>query len=136
MNSSSALVLAPTDPKSMLDTFFQTTMSDTKYSIVVALGTFSTLIWCLAMPTFCMQRRSTTKLVRPSTSVVLSFSFLITVAISKTVLTKYIFEHLKAPVAMSALSCILTTCLLLPVTIFKRQFRMLRITELATFSSV
>ena len=68
--------------------------------------------------------------------VIASFCFLVAVAICKTVLTKYIFENLRAPVAMSALSCIVTALLILPINPYTGQFRVIRVDELATFSAV
>ena len=66
----------------------------------------------------------------------MSFAFLVAVGIFKTVLTKHIFEDLRAPVAMSALSCVVTSFTLLPVLIYTRQCRMLKIKEVGSFFMV
>lgn len=51
-------------------------------------------------------------------------------------LTKYIFEHIRAPVAMSTLSCIVTAFILLPVIIYKGQWRTVHLSEVCIFTGV
>ena len=102
---------------------------------VMTLVAFSLLIWCAAVPHSCTTTHATTRF-QVSSSVMLSFAFLVVVAIAKTVLTKHIFEHFHAPVAMSALSCIVTALLLCPITVYTRQCRMLRVSEIVTFFMV
>ena len=48
-------------------------------------------------------------------SMVFAFSFLTFVAVTKTLLTKFVFTHVDTPVAFSVLSCIATIVVLLPV---------------------
>ena len=62
-----------------------------------------------------------------------AFAFLVIVAISKTVLTKHIFEDVRAPVALSAISCAVTAILLMPISLYTKQMRMLRADEIGTF---
>ena len=71
-----------------------------------------------------------------NTSTVLSFLLLVIIAMSKTVLTKHIFEHINAPVAMSALSCIVTGIMLIPVCIANGTLRLLTMEEGKTLSLV
>ena len=46
---------------------------------------------------------------------ILALAFLTFVAVTKTILTKLVFTHVKAPVAFSVLSCVATNVCLLPV---------------------
>ena len=54
--------------------------------------------------------------------VVIAFSFLTFVAVSKTLLTKFVFTHVDTPVAFSVLSCIATIIVLLPVFLVKPSY--------------
>ena len=56
-----------------------------------------------------------------------ALSFLICVAVVKTLLTKMVFVHVGNPVAFSLLSCVATTIWLLPIFAFRpKMFHMLR----------
>lgn len=79
--------------------------------------------------------RASTKLSLDTTAL-LSFLLLVAIAVSKTILTKYIFEHIGAPVAMSALSCIVTGLMLVPVCIANGTLRLLTMEETKTLSLV
>ena len=72
----------------------------------------------------------------PSVAIVGSFAFLVVVATSKTVLSKYVFERLRAPVAMSALSCVVTTGLLMPVAACGRHWHAPRRGDLSSLLMV
>lgn len=54
--------------------------------------------------------------------VINAFSFLTFVAVSKTLLTKYVFTHVNTPVAFSVLSCFATMLVILPVFIVKPSY--------------
>ena len=56
---------------------------------------------------------------KESEDVVAAFSFLTFVAVSKTLLTKFVFTHVDTPVAFSVLSCIATMALLAVMFLFK-----------------
>ena len=51
--------------------------------------------------------------------VIFAFSFLTFVAVSKTLLTKFVFTHVDTPVAFSVLSCIATMIVIAPIFLFK-----------------
>ena len=69
-------------------------------------------------------------------STVLSFILLVVIAVSKTILTKYIFEDIDAPLAMSALSCIVTGIILVPICIANGTLRLLSMDETKTLFPV
>lgn len=71
-----------------------------------------------------------------NTSALSSFLFLVVIAVSKTILTKHIFEHIGAPVAMSALSCIVTGFMLYPICLANGSLRLLTMEETKTLSLV
>ena len=52
---------------------------------------------------------------KPSQAAAGAFAFLTFVAVSKTLLTKFVFTHVNTPVAYSVVSCIATNLVLLPV---------------------
>jgi hypothetical protein len=84
------------------------------------------VIWCSVMPSLI--RRANTRAqstMNIGRLTIISFVSLVVIAISKTVLTKYIFEHIHAPVAMSALSCIVTGFMLVPLNLWWGTFRLL-----------
>jgi drug/metabolite transporter (DMT)-like permease len=64
------------------------------------------------------------------------FLFLVAIAVSKTILTKHIFEQIGAPVAMSALSCIVTGLMLVPICLVNGTLRLLTMEETKTLSLV
>lgn len=71
----------------------------------------------------------TSNVIRLKKSTITSFALLVLIAISKTVLTKHVFEHINAPVAMSAMSCIVTGLMLVPVCIANGTLRLLTMQE-------
>ena len=95
----------------------------------------ATMLWCGVMPTF-LSSNVTSNVIRCKKSTVASFALLVLIAISKTVLTKHIFEHINAPVAMSALSCIVTGIMLVPVCIANGTLRLLTMEESKTLALV
>ena len=126
--------MSPSLPPCLLlkqdETYYNASSSLGNSFIIMALGTASLLIWCAVFS------KSFTTIFALTRTSVICFCFLVFVAISKTVLTKHIFEHLNAPVAMSTLSCIVTAILLFPIAICTHQFRMLRVNEIPTFFAV
>ena len=54
--------------------------------------------------------------------IVFAFSFLTFVAVTKTLLTKFVFTHVDTPVAFSVLSCIATIVVLVPVFLVKPSY--------------
>lgn len=75
-------------------------------------------------------------LVSASRSALLSLGSLVAIAVSKTLLTKHIFDHLPAPVALSCLSCAVTALLLVPPLCHQGTLRPLVPKELSMFSLV
>jgi drug/metabolite transporter (DMT)-like permease len=94
------------------------------------------MLWCGVIPTIVRSVTYARSEFRMNKSAIVSFLLLVTIAISKTILTKHIFEHIDAPVAMSALSCIVTTIMLVPVCITQRTLHLLTIEESKTLAFV
>ena len=57
-----------------------------------------------------------------NSEVIFAFSFLTFVAVTKTLLTKYVFTHVDTPVAFSVLSCVATMAVILPIFIVKPSY--------------
>lgn len=57
-----------------------------------------------------------------SSDAVAAFAFLTFVAVSKTLLTEFVFTHVNTPVAFSVLSCIVTMLMLLPIFAAKPSY--------------
>jgi drug/metabolite transporter (DMT)-like permease len=94
-------------------------------------------LWCSVMP--CLIHRANRFAPAKFTlneSALVSFLFLVAIAVSKTILTKHIFEHIGAPVAMSALSCIVTGLMLVPICLANGTLRLLTMEETKTLSLV
>ena len=69
--------------------------------------------------------------------VVGSFAFLTFVAVSKTLLTKFVFTHVDTPVAFSVLSCVATILVMLPVfACFPNLYQPLKLSMLKGFLGV
>ena len=68
--------------------------------------------------------------------VLASFALLTSVATSKTLLTKFVFEKVAAPVAMSISSCVVTAVLLLPVIAWKRPLMCIRGHQILSFAGI
>ena len=66
----------------------------------------------------------------------LAFGFLVSVAVSKTLLTKLVFSQLPAPVAFSVLSCVATNVCLAPCLLYSGQLRPLAWRQLPRFLAV
>jgi len=57
-----------------------------------------------------------------SGEIIFAFSFLTFIAVSKTLLTKYVFTEVDTPVAFSILSCVATIICILPIFFFKPEY--------------
>lgn len=57
-----------------------------------------------------------------SSDVIFAFSFLTFVAVTKTLLTKFVFTHVDTPVAFSVLSCIATNMVIVPIFLVKPSY--------------
>ena len=60
-----------------------------------------------------------TQLLRKHAAAGGALSFLIAVAVSKTLLTKLVFEHVDTPVAFSVLSCVATNVCMVPIFLLR-----------------
>lgn len=65
-----------------------------------------------------------------------AFGFLVTVGVSKTLLTKLIFTHSPTPVAFSVLSCIATNICLTPILIYQGDCKCLKREMLPRFAGI
>ena len=68
--------------------------------------------------------------------VLASLLFLVAIAVSKTLLTKYVFDHLPFPVALSALSCTVTALFLIPILMHQGRLHLIQRSDFFRFSLV
>jgi len=94
------------------------------------------IIWCGSIPHIIYRQDKYVISFNVACSTIASFSFLVFIAISKITLTKYIFEHIHAPVAMSALSCLVTALLLFPIVAYNGNLKLLHRNQIPMFSAV
>jgi len=75
-------------------------------------------------------------LFREHSSATFAFSFLVAVGVSKTLLTKLIFNHSPTPLAFSVLSCLATNICLVPILIYKKDTPVLTRKMLPGFAGI
>jgi len=75
-------------------------------------------------------------LFREHSSATFAFSFLVAVGVSKTLLTKLIFNHSPTPLAFSVLSCLATNICLVPILIYKKDTPVLTKKMLPGFAGI
>jgi len=57
-----------------------------------------------------------------ATEMMMAFTFLTFVAVTKTLLTKFVFTHVPTPVAFSVLSCVATILVIIPIFLYKPSY--------------